>query len=52
MDKVKLRKDRGGDLRQREKEELEAAFGGFKFRECVEGLAGNPNSQNPFIASL
>ena len=23
MDKVKLRKDRGGDLRQREKEELE-----------------------------
>ncbi|KAF7507857.1 hypothetical protein GJ744_010021 [Endocarpon pusillum] len=41
MDKVKLRKDRGGDLRQREKEELEAAFGGF--RECVEGLARDPN---------
>lgn len=34
MDKLKLRKDRGGDLRQREKEQLEGNAFGKHFR-CI-----------------
>ncbi|KAF7506436.1 hypothetical protein GJ744_011790 [Endocarpon pusillum] len=39
MDKVKLRKDRGGDLRQREKEELEGNALGLQ-SICIAGRRG------------